>query len=110
MFFTSSTEQNNIDLKLTLNGKSLYERDSVKFLGGQVDKSLSWKRQINHVVVKLDKANAMFLKLRHVLDKTLRYQSNTQYFDTIFGMLQLFGRKTLIQLKDFIYYRKNTSG
>ena len=86
MFFISSTEQNDIDLKLTLNGKSLYERDSVKFLGGQVDKSLSWKRQINYVVFKLDKTNAMFLKLRHVLDEKLRCQSNTQYFDTIFAM------------------------
>ena len=33
----------------------------------------TWKQQINHVALKLNKANPMLSKLRHVLDiKTLR--------------------------------------
>ena len=53
--------------------KRLYETDSVKYLGIQIDKGLTWKQQINHVALKLNKANAMLSKLRHVLDiKTLR--------------------------------------
>ena len=71
--------------------------DLVKYLGIQIDKILTWKQQINHVAVKLNKANAMLSKLRHVLDiKTLR-------------LFHLFGHKTLIQLKGFNYYRKNPS-
>ena len=40
-------------------------------IGIQIDKSLKWKQQINHVAVKLNKANAMLSKLRHSLDKKL---------------------------------------
>ena len=51
----------------------LYETDSVKYLGIQMDKRLTWKQQINHVALKLNEANDMLPKLTHVLDiKTLR--------------------------------------
>ena len=39
----------------------------------EIDKRLTWKQQITHVALKLNKTNAMLSKLRHVLDiKTLR--------------------------------------
>ena len=73
VLFTSSKKQLDCDLKIKLNGKRLYETDSVKYLGIQIDKRLTWKQHINHVTIKLNKANAMLSKLRHVLDiKTLR--------------------------------------
>ena len=73
VLFTSSKKQLDCDLKIELNGKRLYETDSVKYLGIQVDKILTWKQQINLVALKPNKANAMLSKLRHVLDiKTLR--------------------------------------
>ena len=73
VLFTSSKKQLDCDLKIKLNRERLYETDSVKYLGIQIDKRLSWKQQINHVAVKLNKANAMLSKLRHTLDiKTLR--------------------------------------
>ena len=73
VLFTSSKKQLDCDLKIKLNGKRLYETDSVRYLGIQIDKRLTWKRQINHVALKLNKANAMLSKLRHTLDsKTLR--------------------------------------
>ena len=56
-----------------LNGKMLYETESVKYLRFQIDKSLAWKQKIKHVAVKLNKTNAIPSKLRHSLDKnTLR--------------------------------------
>ena len=71
--FTSSKKQLDSDLKIRLNGKRLYETDSVKYLEIQIDKRLTWKQHINHVALKLNKANAMLSKLRHALDiKTLR--------------------------------------
>ena len=72
VLFTSSKKQLDCDLKIKLNGKKLYKTDSVKYLGIQIDKRLTRKQQIN-VALKLNKANAMLSKLRHVLDiKTLR--------------------------------------
>ena len=71
--FTSSKKQLHCDLKIKLNGKKLYETDSVKYLGIEIDKRLIWKQQINHIAFKLNKANVILSKLRHVLDiQTLR--------------------------------------
>ena len=73
VLFTSPKKQVDSDLKIKLNGKRFYEKDSVKYLGIQIRKRWIWKQQINHVALKLNKANAMLLKARHVLDiKTLR--------------------------------------
>ena len=73
VLFTSSKKQLYCDLKIKLNGKRLYETDLVRYFGIQIDERLTWKQQINHVALKLNKANAMLSKLRHVLDiKTLR--------------------------------------
>ena len=33
-------------LKIKLNGKNLYETDSVKYLGIQLDKNLTWKQEV----------------------------------------------------------------
>ena len=50
-------------------------------MGIQIDKSVTWKQQINHVAPGLNKGIAMLSKLRHVLDiKTLR-----SVYYTMFG-------------------------
>ena len=58
-FFSSSEKQIDCNLKIKLIRKRLYETDSVKYLGIQIDKRLSRKQQINHVALKLNKANAI---------------------------------------------------
>ena len=58
-FFSSSKKQIDCNLKIKLNRKRLYETDSVKYLGIQIDKTLSRKQQINHVALKLNKADAI---------------------------------------------------
>ena len=74
VLFTSSKKQLDCDLKIKLNGKRLCETGSVKYyLGIKIDNRLTRKQQINHVALRLNKANAMLSKLRHILDiKTLR--------------------------------------
>ena len=90
VLFTSSKKQLDCDLKIKLNGKRLYETDSVRYLGIQIDKRLTWKQQINHGALKLDKANAMLSKLRHVLDiKTLRSVYYATVDSYIYAMLHL---------------------
>ena len=108
--FTSSKKQIDSGLKVKLNGKRVYETDSVKYLGIKIDKTLTWKQQINRVALKLNKANAMSSKLRHVLDiKTLWSTCYAIFESHLCYASLLFGHKTLIQLKGFIYYRKNPS-
>ena len=58
LLFTSPKKQIHSDLEIKLPGKRLHETDSVNYLGIQIDKSLSWKKQISHVVVKLNKTKA----------------------------------------------------
>ena len=55
--FTSSKKQLDCDLKIKLNGKRLYKTDSVKYLWIQIAKRLTWKQQINHAALKLNKTN-----------------------------------------------------
>ena len=104
VLFTLSKKQLDCDLKIKLNGKRLYETDSFKYLGIQIDRRLIRKQQINHVALKLNKANAMLSKLRHVLDIKTRGQSVMLYLSPIYAMFHLFGHKTLIQSKGFTYY------
>ena len=73
VLFTSSKKQLDCDLKIKLNEKRLYQIDLVRYLGIQIDKRLAWKQQINHVALKLNKANTMLSSLRHGYDlKTLK--------------------------------------
>ena len=43
VLFTSSKKKLDCDLKTNINGKRLYETDSVNYLGIQIDKRLTWK-------------------------------------------------------------------
>ena len=89
--FTSSKKQLDCDLKKKLNGKRLYEKNSVRYFAIQIDRRLTWKDQINYVAPKLNKVNAMLSKLAHVLDlKTLR-----SVYYAVFEC-HLFEHKTLI--------------
>ena len=74
LFFLLHLRNNLIfDLKIKVNGERLFETDSVEYLRIQIDERLTWKQQVNHVALKLNKVNATLSKLRHVLDiKTLR--------------------------------------
>ena len=55
-----------MDLKIKLNGKELYETNSVKHLGIRIDNKLNCN--INDIVVKLIKADAMLYKVRDFVD------------------------------------------
>ena len=52
------------DLKIKLCGKRLYPTESVKYLGVKIDTSLSWQYHVNDLPIKLNRANALFFKMR----------------------------------------------
>ena len=74
LLFTSPKEKPDCDLKIKLNGKMLCETDSVIYLCTQIDENLTWKKQINHVAVKLNKLNAILPKL--TIDTCTKYKNS----------------------------------
>ena len=61
------------EIKIKLTGKRLYPSNSLKYLSVSIDKSLHWHDQVNNITVKLNRANALLLKIRiYVIMKTLR--------------------------------------
>ena len=61
------------EIKIKLSGKRLYPSNSVKYLGIKIDRFLYWHDQVNSIAVKLNRANALLLKIRNYVNmKTLR--------------------------------------
>ena len=68
VLFRPKRKSMDFSLKIKLNGKQLYEINSVKYLGIRIDKKLNWKAHINDIALKLIRANAMLYKVRDFVD------------------------------------------
>ena len=44
---------------------------SVKYLAIKIDQNLNWKDYINDIVVKLNRANALLIKIRNFVNMTI---------------------------------------
>ena len=61
------------EIKVKLNRKRLYPTASVKYRGVKTDENLNWHHHINDLAIKLNRANALFFKIRnYVNQKVLR--------------------------------------
>ena len=72
---TFESKQNKFegDLKIKLCGKRLYRTESVKYLGEKIYINFSWQYRINDLSINLNRANALFFKMRkYVSLKILR--------------------------------------
>ena len=67
--FTSKQKKFESDLKIKLSGKRIYLTESVKYLGVKIDTNLSWQYHVNDLSVKLNRANALLLKMRKYVAK-----------------------------------------
>ena len=82
----------DFNLKIKLNGKQLYETNSVKYLGIRIDTKLNWKAHINDIALKL-RANAMLYKVRDFVNAgilksiyhALLFELHIHYACTIWG-------------------------
>ena len=54
----------DFNLKKKINGKRIYEINSMKYLGIRIDNKLNWKAHISNIALKLIRANAMLYKVR----------------------------------------------
>ena len=51
------------DLKIKLCSKRLYPSESAKYLGVKIDTNLSWQYHVNDLSIKLNRNNALLLKM-----------------------------------------------
>ena len=58
----------NVTIKL--KGKKLDLSSSVKYLGIRIDFNLNWKGHVNTIAIKLNRANKLLSKLRHIVNQT----------------------------------------
>ena len=73
VIFKSKQKKLEGDLKIKLCGKRLYPTESVKYLGVKIDTNLSWQYHVNDLSIKLNRANALHIKMRkYVSLKVLR--------------------------------------
>ena len=56
------------EIKIKLSGKRLYPSNSVKYCGIKIDRFLHWHDQVNSIAVKLNRANALLLKIRSYIN------------------------------------------
>ena len=65
------------EVKIKLSRKQLYLTDSVKYLGIRIDKNWKWKHHVTDIAIKLNRANALLLKIRNFVNvntlKTIYY-------------------------------------
>ena len=60
------------EIKINISGKRLYPSNSIKYLGVKIDRFLHWHDQVNNIAIKLNRANALLLKIRNYVNtKTL---------------------------------------
>ena len=63
-FFKFKPKRKKLDFEFKLNGKKLFQTNSVKYLGIKIDKQLSCRKHISEVAIKLNRANAMLSEVR----------------------------------------------
>ena len=63
VFRRQNTKLNN-SFKIKLDGKRLFPKSSVKYLGVLLDEHLTWSPQISHVQMRLNRATGILSKLR----------------------------------------------
>ena len=69
LFKLSKKKLTDVPLKLKLDGKRLYPKNSVKYLGIKIDENLNWKQQNSGIAIELIKANDILSKLRPFIDR-----------------------------------------
>ena len=73
VIFKSPRKVLSDEIKIKLTGKRPYPSISVQYLGVKIDKLLRWNDQVNNIAVKLNRENALLLKIRNYVNmKTLR--------------------------------------
>ena len=63
VLFRPKRRSMDFNLKIKLNGKRLYEANSVKYLGTRSESNFKWKAITNDIALKLVRADVMLYKV-----------------------------------------------
>ena len=82
VIFKSKQKKLEGDLKIKLCGKRLYPTESVKYFGVKIDANLTWQHPVNDLSIKLNRANALFFKMRKYVSTKIRRSIYFANFDS----------------------------
>ena len=68
ILFKTKHKSCDTDLRLKLCRKRLYKTKYLRYLGIKIDENLNWKIHLHDLASKLNRANAVLAKLRHIVD------------------------------------------
>ena len=72
LYFTNKNRNTLKDIEIKINGETLKEVDSAKYLGVHMDNALSWKVHTNNIKLRLSKGISMLAKIRHYVPESVR--------------------------------------
>ena len=87
VIFKSKQKKLEGDLKIKLCSKRLYPTGSVKYISVKIDSDLSWQYHVNDLSIKLNRANALFFKMRKYDSLKILRSMYFAIFDTYFILL-----------------------
>ena len=67
IFFGYKKIPRNQNLKLSLDGNSISQVESTKFLGVYLDEKLTWKNHIDHISLKISRGLSIMSRVRNIL-------------------------------------------
>ena len=92
VIFKHQRKKIDSEFKIKLSRKRLYPTDSVKYLGVRIDENLNWKHHVSDIAIKLNRSNALLLKIRNFVNvKTLKtiyytiFDSHISYANVIWA-------------------------
>ena len=72
LYFTNKNRNSLKDIIIKINGETLKEVDSAKYLGVYMDNKLSWNAHTNNIKLRLSKGISMLAKIRHYVPESVR--------------------------------------
>ena len=70
-YLPSSTKKISCDFQLILENKCLNQEKCIRYLGVFIDSSLSWKSQIQYILIKIKTSVEILSKIRYYVDINL---------------------------------------
>ena len=83
IIFRHPNKKIDYDMKIKIDGKLLYPKDFVKYLGIHIDPHLNWSHHTEILSVKLNGAVGMLYKIRHYVSKNVLHSIYYGHFSSL---------------------------
>jgi len=105
-FQTCQTRQQN-QLKITLNNQAIQSKDTIKFLGLEIDKNLNWNKHIDQLLSKISSGLYALIRLKPLCEKeTLKIVFFSYIHSIICFGISLYGATNKANLKSILKMQK----